>query len=316
MVLSKCRGTAMIIEWLKKTNTTKTLLCKDCKFYDNGLCSKQEMKCYFTDKTQCDIFELDMNVNAMLLLNVPEVWFTKKYLSIIYKNINKLKDPHIKEIFTKNIFKKEKRFETYDIAEEWVNALFEWSEKTPTTTIEATIKKLQSKPTNRPTIQKTYTPIKPTKICKVCGVRPTILNQDICVQCKQKKESLKTKFESGEEAFVSSDNTLNRELVDLLEKAKQNEHSNKTQSLEKIFIQCKKTAGCWFIVNYIKDIEANYDKFADMTYKTNYAKKIFEETSRDCKPENTLVRVNCMLRLVRYGLVDRAYDYAINSRYY
>lgn len=89
---------------------------------------------------------------------------------------------------------------------------------------------------------------------------------------------------------------------------------NKEQ--QKIFTQCKKTAGCWFIVKYIKDIEKKYNEFLDMTYKRNYAKKIYEESKRDCSIDNTIIRINCMLRLIRYNLVEYAYGYAINSNWY
>lgn len=84
----------------------------------------------------------------------------------------------------------------------------------------------------------------------------------------------------------------------------------------KIFLQCKKTAGCWFIVGYLRDIEENYDKLMDMDFKRNYANTIFHKIGRDCRVENTIVRINCMLRLIDNGLADYAYNYAINSNWY
>lgn len=313
MVLSKCKGTAMIIEWLKKKNSSKTLVCEDCKFYENGFCKKQEMKCHYQNKTKCDIFELDMNKNIILLLEVPEKWFTQKYLAIIHKYINKLNNSVTKENFSQKVFQLEKQFNDYDTAKEWIDALIEFVEKTSTPAIEKIIENFKEKPKEKPTIQKP-TPTKTTKLCNICGVRQTILGQDICTQCKHKTNEVSTNEEPVQH---SEDDKLTKELIELLEKAKQMEKKmNKNTASEAIFMQCKKSAGCWFIVRYLKDIEANYDKFDDMDYKKNYAMKIFLEANRDKSVKNTMVRVNCMLRLVENGLVDRAYDYAINSRYY
>lgn len=303
----------MIIEWLKKKNNTKTLVCEDCKFYDNGFCTKQDMKCYYPNKTKCDIFELDMNKNVMLLLDIPEKWFIQKYLGMVLKYKDKLNDTTIKDKFTQTIFQKEKKFSDYNTAEEWVDALVEFVENMQAQAVEKIIQNLTNKPKEKPTIQKAI-PIKTNKICNICGVRPTILEQDICPQCKQKVNN------SSNHQPITEDlenDELTRTLIELLEKAKQIERKvSKNTSLEEIFTQCKKSAGCWFIVRYLKDIEANYDKFDDLDYKKRYAQKIFEEAGRDCKVENTMVRVNCMLRLVKYGLVERAYDYAINSNFY
>ena len=313
MVLSKCKGTAMIIEWLKKKNSSKTLVCEDCKFYENGFCKKQEMKCHYQNKTKCDIFELDMNKNIILLLEVPEKWFTQKYLAIIHKYINKLSNSVTKENFSQKVFQFEKQFNDYDTAKEWIDALVEFVEKTSTPAIEKIIENFKGKPKEKPTIQKA-TPFKAITLCKLCGVRATILGQDVCPQCKQKTED-----NSTNETITpnSEDDELTKELIELLEKAKQMEKKmNKNTASEAIFMQCKKSAGCWFIVRYLKDIEANYDKFDDMDYKKRYAQRIFKEAGRDCKVENTMVRVNCMLRLVKYGLVEKAYNYAINSNFH
>lgn len=314
MVLSKCKGTAMIIEWLKKKNNTKTLVCEDCKFYDNGFCIKQEMKCYYPNKTQCNIFELDMSKNVILLLDIPEKWFVQKYIGLISEYIDQLKDASIKGELTQKIFQEEKYFNDYDTAEEWVDALVEFVENMPKPAVEKVIKNLQNKPKEKPIIQKITPPTKTIKLCKVCGVRATILEQDICPQCKQK---MQYSFNTEMGTQNTEDDGLTGALIELLLKEKQEEKKiSKNTSLEAIFMQCKKSAGCWFIVKYLKDIEANYDKFDDMDYKKNFALKIFLEAGRDKRVENTMVRVNCMLRLVENGLVERAYNYAINSRYY
>ena len=285
MVLSKCKGTAMIIEWLKYNKKQVVLKCNDCKFWDDGFCSKQQMKCYYQNKRGCDFFELDLSKNILILLDTPDTWFTQKYLQIVLDKFQQLEQEQYLQTFISEVFLNEKNIPDRTTTEIWIDALVSLTRVLPKEAIEKIIKNVQNKTSKNSVVVKPEI-LQNTKTCKICNMNPTLFNQDICFVCKKTNENLS-----------SSPRKIN-------------------SSLQKIFEQCKKTAGCWFIVTYIKDVEQNYDKLQDIDFKKNYARKIYHETHRDCDVKNTIVRVNCMLRLVENGLTEYAYDYAINSKWF
>ena len=137
MSLRKCKGTAMIIEWLKKNNINHINIdCNMCKFYKDKMCSKQDMRCYYTNKKQCDLFELQLNKSqAFLIIQIPERGFVKKYINKIEDNLEKLiTDENFKQSFVKDIFMQEKCFSNSEVINDWVDIIIDFVESSEATT--------------------------------------------------------------------------------------------------------------------------------------------------------------------------------------
>lgn len=281
----------------------KRIISERCKFCDGGFCEKQLMRCMYINKQcMCGYFAPTNKLTFAELIKIPEEWFVKKYLEEIYNRRKELGNPNILGTYIDNVFQENKRFDDRDIAEIWVCALLEFVENAPQNVIESKIRKFTPAPKEIKKIAGIKNKPKEDKKCKNCGNK-TIGMQDYCANCRQMGYGAKDKNSNVSKASNIMNNENARNIDQL------------SPSQYEIFMQCKSTAGCWFIVNYLKDVQKHYNELQDMDYKKNYAKNIFLETRRDCKVKNTLTRVNCMIRLVKYGLVDYAYNYAINSRW-
>lgn len=281
----------------------KRLPSKRCIFCDSGFCVKQQMRCMYINKQcMCSYFAPTNKLTFNELLKIPEEWFTKKYLEEIYNSRKELGNPNILGTYIDNVFQINKKFGDRDIAEKWVCALLEFVGNAPQNVVESEIRKFTPTPKETKKIAEIKNKPKEDKKCKNCGNK-TIGMQDYCANCRQMGYGVESKTSNVSDAsnITNNENACNIEQL--------------SPSRYEIFMQCKRTAGCWFIVNYLKDVKEHYNELQDMDYKKNYAKSIFLETGRDCKVENTLTRVNCMIRLVKEGLTDHAYNYAINSRW-
>lgn len=76
-----------------------------------------------------------------------------------------------------------------------------------------------------------------------------------------------------------------------------------------------KSAGAWFVVENIKEIEENIDKLSHATFKRDYIKKLFDNgNGPDSKLSGTSTRINCLIRIVKGGYTEEALRKAATSK--